>query len=291
MTPLSASRIIRDSGITMLDVVSALDELGYAVEAERLLAMLRARVEGDYLQTSAIFTEDMRVLSLVTDPNDYAGPGTGYSPTRERQQEIDAIRQQRSVGDLRSEQAGARDDSLRPTGPAAAGHDPREVVIGVSAAAGRALWTSLSGLGVTEILEELLAGLEEEGAVGRVVRVNDTVDLGWIGLTAARLSGSGIAIGLQAKGTALITRRDLPPLANLELYSVAPTVTRELYRQLGVNAARHAKGSTPEPTRNPYSDEAIEARYHTKVVSLVAIERSCVDSTLAPEDLELVSPS
>ena len=291
MTPLSASRIIRDSGITMLDVVSALDELGYAVEAERLLAMLRARVEGDYLQTSAIFTEDMRVLSLVTDPNDYAGPGTGYSPTPERQHEIDAIRQQRSVGDLRSEQAGARDDSLRSTGPAGAGHDPREVVIGVSAAAGRALWTSLSGLAVTEILEELLAGLEEEGAVGRVVRVNDTVDLGWIGLTAARLSGSGIAIGLQAKGTALITRRDLPPLANLELYSVAPTVTRELYRQLGVNAARHAKGSTPEPTRNPYSDEAIEARYHTKVVSLVAIERSCVDSTLAPEDLELVSRS
>jgi propanediol dehydratase large subunit len=272
----------------MLDVVSALDGLGYVVEAERLLAMLRARVEGDYLQTSAIFTEDMRVLSLVTDPNDYAGPGTGYSPTPERQREIDAIRQERSVGDMRTEQAVARDDSLRSTGAAAPGHDPREVVIGVSAAAGRALWTSLSGLTVTEILDELLAGLEEEGAVGRVVRVNDTVDLGWIGLTAARLSGSGIAIGLQAKGTALITRRDLPPLANLELYSVAPTVTRELYRQLGVNAARHAKGSTPEPTRNPYSDEAIEARYHTKVVSLVAIERSCVDSTLAPEDLEIV---
>lgn len=288
MTPLSASRIIRDSGITMLDIVSALDELGYADEAERLLAMLRARVEGDYLQTSAIFSEDMRVLSLVTDPNDYAGPGTGYFPTPERQHEMDAIRQQRSVGDLRTEQAGARDDSLRATGPAAPGHDPREVVVGVSAAAGRALWTSLSGLSVTEILEELLAGLEEEGAVGRVVRVNDTVDLGWIGLTAARLSGSGIAIGLQAKGTALITRRDLPPLANLELYSVAPTVTRELYRQLGVNAARHAKGSTPEPTRNPYSDEAIEARYHTKVVSLVAIERSCVDGSLPPEDLEIV---
>jgi propanediol dehydratase large subunit len=97
-----------------------------------------------------------------------------------------------------------------------------------------------------------------------------------------------VAIGLQAKGTALITRRDLSPLQNLELYSVAPTVTRDLYRQLGVNAARHAKGATPEPTRNPYSDEAIEARYHTKVVSLVAIERSCVDADRAPENLELV---
>jgi propanediol dehydratase large subunit len=247
--------------------------------------MLRARVDGDYLQTAAIFTEDMQVLSLVTDPNDYAGPGTGYSPTPARQHEIDSIRQQRSVADLRDEQETRREDTLRLVGPAELGTDPREVVIGVSAAAGRALWVSLSGLTVAEVLDELLAGLEEEGAVGRIVRVNDTVDLGSIGLTAARLSGSGIAIGLQAKGTALITRRDLSPLANLELYSVAPTVTRELYRQLGVNAARHAKGATPEPTRNPYSDEAIEARYHTKVVSLVAIERTCVDASVRPEEL------
>ncbi|HEY5135630.1 MAG TPA: propanediol/glycerol family dehydratase large subunit [Candidatus Nanopelagicales bacterium] len=287
MTPLSAARIIRDTGISMLDVATALDACGYDVEAERLLLMLRARIDGDYLQTAAIFTEEMQVLSLVTDPNDYAGPGTGYSPTVERQREIDAIRQQRSVADLRAEQADLRDDSLRLVGPAASGNDPREVTIGVSAAVGRALWVSLSGLTVVDILDELLAGLEEEGAVGRIVRVNDSVDLGAIGLTAARLSGSGIAIGLQAKGTALITRRDLSPLANLELYSVAPTVTRELYRQLGVNAARHAKGATPEPTRNPYSEQAIEARYHTKVVSLVAIERSCVDPSLAPEDLAL----
>jgi len=278
---------VRDAGITMLDVASALDECGYDVEAQRLLDMLRARVEGDYLQTAAIFTEDMQVLSLVTDPNDYAGPGTGYVPSPERQREIDGIRQQRSVADFRDEQDAASDTRLRVVGAAETGSDPREVVVGVSAAAGRALWVALSGLTVNEILDELLAGLEEEGAVGRIVRINDTVDLGWIGLSAARLSGSGVAIGLQAKGTALITRRDLSPLQNLELYSVAPTVTRELYRQLGVNAARHAKGSTPEPTRNPYSDEAIEARYHTKVVSLVAIERSCVDASVGPEDLEL----
>jgi len=40
-----------------------------------VLAMVVARVEGDHLQTAAIFDEDMRVLSLVTDPNEYAGPG------------------------------------------------------------------------------------------------------------------------------------------------------------------------------------------------------------------------
>jgi propanediol dehydratase large subunit len=288
MVPLSAARLIRDSGITMLDVISALDECGYEEEAERLLAMLRARVEGNYLQTAAIFTESMDVLSLVTDPNDYAGPGTGYTPTPERQREIDAIRQQRSVEDLRGQQAAFASDRLRESGSAAQGNDPRDVVIAVSPATGREIWRTLSGLTVVEALEELLAGLEEEGCVGRIMRINDTIDLGLIGLTGARLAGSGIGIGLQAKGTALIHRRDLTPLANLELYSVAPTLDRAAYRQLGVNAGRHAKGATPEPQRNPYSDEAIEARYHTAVVSLVAIERECSTAGAAPDTLTLV---
>jgi propanediol dehydratase large subunit len=287
MFPLTASRLIRDTNITMLDVVLALDEAGYETEAGRLLDMLHARVEGDYLQTAAIFTEDMRVLSLVTDPNDYRGPGTGYVPSPERQREMDTIRQQRSVDDLRAEQDSYRSSALTVLGPAPTGTDPRDVVIGLSPAAGRAIWRTLSGLTVVEALDELLAGLEEEGCVGRIVRVNETIDLGLIGLTAARMSGSGIGIGLQAKGTALIHRRDLTPLANLELYSVAPSLTRGSYRQMGINAGRHAKGATPEPERNPYSDEAIEARYHTTVVSLVAIERQWCDPAAAPELMAL----
>ena len=227
------------------------------------------------------------MLSLVTDPNDYAGPGTGYVPTPERQREIDDIRQQKSVADLRHEQSTYVDQGLVVIGPAVAGNDPRDVVIGVSPATGIAIGRTLCGLTVVEALDELLAGLEEEGCAGRIVRINDTIDLGLIGLTAARMSGSGIGIGLQAKGTALIHRRDLTPLANLELYSVAPSLTRASYRQLGINAGRHAKGATPEPERNPYSDEAIEARYHTTVVSLVAIERQLCRPGAAPEELGL----
>jgi len=287
MTPLDASRIIRQSRVTMVDVVAALDACGYTTEAERLLAMLHARVDGDYLHTAAIFDEQMNVMSLITDPNDYAGPGTGYEVTGARLTELNAVRQQRSVSDLRDEQAAAAGNHFTVVGASAAGSDPTEVTIGVSAATGRAIWTTLSGLSVVDVLDELLAGLEEEGCRGRIIRINDTVDLGMIGLMAARLSGSGIGIGLQAKGTALIHRRDLSPLANLELYSVAPTVTPELYRALGINAGRHAKGATPEPLRNPYSDMAIEARFHTKVVSLVAIERTCLSPELGPEDLEL----
>jgi propanediol dehydratase large subunit len=297
---VAAARAIRDGGITVVDVVAALDETGYESVAERILVMTAERLAGDYLQTSAIFDEELRVLSLVTDPNDYAGPGTGFEPGPQRQAEIDAIRQARGVADLRAEQAASAVPLLavaNPAGPgrrapgpgrgAAPGQDPREVVIGVSPAVGRDVWRCLSGLSVPEVLAELLAGLEEEGCTGRVVRFNDTVDLGRIGLAAARLAGSGIGIGLQGKGTALIHRRDLAPLANLELYSVAPAVTPQLYRLLGANAARHAKGGTPDPARNPYTDEAIEARYHTTVIALMALERAWVKPGAPPEELSL----
>lgn len=286
MVPLSAARLIRDTGITMIDVIRTLDDCGYTVEADRLLDMLTARTRGDYLQTAAIFDEDMNVLSLITNPNDYAGPGSGYDPSPARQFEIDAIRQQRSVEDFQREQLQYSPSRLVVVGAAAPGFDMRDVVIGISPASARAIWRTLSGMTLDAAIEELLAGLEEEGCVGRIVRINDTVDLGMIGLTAARLSGSGISIGLQAKGTALIHRRDLTPLANLELYSVAPSLTPEAYRQLGINAGRYAKGATPEPNRNPYSDEAIEARYHTQVVSLVAIERAHCTET-PPEQMQL----
>ena len=286
MLPLTAARTIMETNVTMLDVIAALAENGFDLEAQRCLDMLKARVAGDYLQTSAIFDEQMNVLSLVTDPNEYSGPGTGYQPSSARQTEIDTIRQQRSVSDLRTEQQSFANKNILVTGAAETSYDPRDVVIGVSPATGKDIWVTLSGLSLADAISEVLAGLEEEGCTGRIVRINDSLDLGMIGLTAARLSGSGVSVGLQAKGTALIHRRDLAPLANLELYSVAPTITRELYRMMGINAGRHAKGATPEPVRNPYSDEAIEARYHTKVVSLVAIERECVNSD-GPEVMEL----
>lgn len=282
---LGAAQAIRSSGLGSLQVARALLECGYDEEGSRLLDMLVARVRGDQLQTAAIFDEQMRVMSLVTDPNDYAGPGTGYEPDARRQAEIDAIRQARGVADLRADQAAWATDAFTVLGPAATGSDPREVVVALSPGVGRSVWRTLSGMPVVDVLRELLAGLEEEGCRARVVRVSSTIDLGLVGLTAARLAGSGIGIGLQGKGTALIHRRDLPPLANLELYSMAPVITARLYRLLGTNAGRHAKGATPVPARNPYTDEAIEARYHTSVIALVALERACVDRDLPTEDI------
>lgn len=120
--------------------------------------------------------------------------------------------------------------------------------------------------------------------------MSSTIDLGVIGLTAARLSGSGISVGLLSKGTALIHRRDLSPLANLELYSMAPMITAEMYRDMGRNAARHARGLRPVPVRNAYTEEAIEARYHARTVAMVTVERRYAVAGAAPREVALRWP-
>jgi propanediol dehydratase large subunit len=299
---LAASDAIMARGLGILDVVRALWATGYAEEAGRVLAMGRARVAGDYLQTAAIFDEQMNCLSKITDPNDYQGPGTGYEVPAERREEIAAIRQQRSRADLLARHAAGAPPSTgdgadahypsRPIrlvrlGEAQQSTDPREVCIGVSPALGTKLWFTMSGLPVVEALAQIVAGIESEDCVARIVRVPSTVDLGVIGLTAAELAGSGVAVGLQAKGTALIHRKGLPPLACLELLSIAPLLSAKIYHELGANAGRHAKGERPAPVRNPYTDQAIEARYHAEVVALIAIERGESVPGAPPVDLEV----
>ncbi|HEY2937514.1 MAG TPA: propanediol/glycerol family dehydratase large subunit [Gaiellaceae bacterium] len=289
--PGLASARIMDGGLTALDVVRSLAERGYELEAERVLEMIRQRLLGDVLQTSAILDEDLNVLSSLTDPNDYAGPGTGYRMSPERRSEVARVRQVWSAADIAAEQARSEGCVLlAETGPATAGERPDEVVVGLSPAFAKEIWTALNGMTVAEVLRQVLAGIEEEGLGGRLVRIRRSIDLGSIGSTAARLSGSGVSVGLQAKGTALIHRADLPPLANLELFSIAPRVTPELYRGLGRNAARYAKGLAPEPLLLPESSEPIGPRYHARVVQLVAIERRLVEDG-GPVELEATWPS
>jgi propanediol dehydratase large subunit len=288
--PGVASERIMDGGLTALDVVRALAERGYELEAERVLEMIRQRLLGDVLQTSAILDEDLNVLSSLTDPNDYAGPGTGYRMSPERRGEVARVRQVWSAADLAAEQARSEGClTLREGGPAARGERPDEIVVGLSPAYAREIWTALNGMTVAEVLRQILAGIEEEGLESRLVGVRRSIDLGAIGWTAARLSGSGVSVGLQAKGTALIHRADLPPLANLELFSIAPRVTAELYRGLGRNAARYAKGLAPEPLLLPESSEPLGPKYHARVVQLVAVERRLVEN-VAPVELEATWP-
>lgn len=64
--------------ITGIDIVKSLVSSDHKDVAEDLLEMLKQRVSGDYLQTSAILDKDFNVISAVNNKNDYLGPGTGY---------------------------------------------------------------------------------------------------------------------------------------------------------------------------------------------------------------------
>ena len=87
-------------GTTGLDVVRALTKHGFRDVADAVLGMLKAKVSGDYLHTSAIFDDSFEVLSAVNDPNDYQGPGTGYRLKGERWEMLKDIPQAISPEDV-----------------------------------------------------------------------------------------------------------------------------------------------------------------------------------------------
>ena len=88
---LMAAEDVLKRGITGVDVVRALAESGFEDVADNVLSMLKQRVVGDYMQTSAILDKNFNVLSGVNTPNDYMGPGTGYRVEGERWEEIKRI--------------------------------------------------------------------------------------------------------------------------------------------------------------------------------------------------------
>ena len=98
-----------------------------------------------------------------------------------------------------------------------------------------------------EVIRQLVAGIEEEGLKARVIRVYRSSDVAAVAVEGDSISGSGVCIGIQSKGTTLIHQRDLQPLSNLELFPQAPLLTAETYRAIGKNAAKYAKGESPTP--------------------------------------------
>lgn len=285
VTPVSDA--IKARGLTALDVVRALARRGYEAEAQNLMLMLRQRVSGDYLQTSAI-VRDGRVISAVNDPNDYQGPATGYRMSPQRWQAVQSIRNVLTRdGVLATEDRDAALAGwLRPAGVAVRGHAPHEVVIGLSPGFGTRLHRTTAGHRLEDVVAALVAGISDGGGTARLVRMGHTADTSFLGLSAARLSGSGIGIGIQAKGTTVLHRADRMPHLNLELFSNAPLTGLDHYRALGRNAARHTYGETPEPVVVPVAGEALGARFHVRVALLYAIETGLTDPAAEPVELE-----
>ncbi|KRK47238.1 propanediol/glycerol family dehydratase medium subunit [Secundilactobacillus kimchicus] len=161
-------------------------------------------------------------------------------------------------------------DWFKHVGVAKPGFSQDEVVIGVAPAFAEVLTSNMRGIPHKDILRQLIAGIEEEGLKARVVKIYRTSDVSFCGAEADKLSGSGIAIAIQSKGTTIIHQKDQEPLSNLELFPQAPVLTLDTYRAIGKNAAEYAKNMspTPVPTVNDQmarvAYQAISALMHIK---------------------------
>lgn len=136
---------------------------------------------------------------------------------------------------------------IEEMGEASVGTRSDEVVIGIGPAFLKYQTKTIVNIKHDEVLRELIAGIEEEGLNARVVRILRTSDVSFMANDAAKLSGSGIGIGIQSKGTTVIHQKDLLPLNNVELFPQAPLLDLDTFRSIGKNAAKYAKGESPNP--------------------------------------------
>lgn len=176
--------------------------------------------------------------------------------------------------------------TVTETGPAERGTDPKEVVIALSPAFSSQIFSTIIGLPHGEVLKQICAGIEEEGLRYRILKVFRTADVGFIAHEAAKLSGSGIGIGLQSRGTTVIHQKDLPPLSNLELFSQSPLIDLPAFRAIGKNAAKYAKGESPSPvpTRN---DQMARPKYQAIAALLHNKETRLCDLTKKTQTLQV----
>ena len=234
-------------GVSGLDIALALDRRGFGEVAEAIVSMQRQRISADYLQTAAIIDADGLVHSAVNDPNVYSGPGTGYRLEGERWRLLQSLPNvvdpaellgseaersrscrarrggegRRSGGGRRRRRPGVRghdqDDDRRPRPSRGARGDLR---------------------GDPRSRRQAASRTHPPHRRRRLHRACRRAAL-----------GSGVALGIQSKGTAVIHRADLEPLDNLELFGMSPLYTLASYRAMGENAAGYALGRRVGPSR------------------------------------------
>ena len=280
----AADRVLAER-ISGLDVARELDRGGFPEVAEAILDMQRQRVSADYLQTSAIIEPSGTVRSAVNDPNRYEGPGTGYRLEGDRWQLLQSLPYELDPRELVTEEPGQK--VLEQKHVATIGNRPDDVVIAVGPAFGDGLQATINGLSHRDVLAAIADGVREEGAEPRLVRIRRVSDVAFIGHDGARLSGSGVAVGIQSKGTAIIHRTDLEPLDNLELFGMSPLYTLDSYRAIGRNAAGYALGRSvgPVPTE---MDNFARAKLIVKTTLLHARETAAVEPGAPPVEVELI---
>lgn len=179
---------------------------------------------------------------------------------------------------------GDRTLTLEELGPAERGQRSGEVVIAVSPAFAGVFSQTITGLSHADVLRQILAGIEEQEVSARCIRVRHSSDLAEVAHTAARLSGSGIGVGLLSRGTTMIHQRDLPRLSSLELFPQSPLLTLEAYRRIGSNAAQYAKGQSPQPVPT-LNDQMARPRWQAKAALLHLKESEQIRRDIPPAEV------
>jgi propanediol dehydratase medium subunit len=177
-----------------------------------------------------------------------------------------------------------RELTFTEIGPAARGSRPDEVVVAISPGFGELFSKTIVDIPLAEVIRQVLAGIEEQEVSARVIRVRNSSDLAAMAHTAARLSGSGIGIGILSRGTSMIHQRDLPRLSSLELFPQCPLLTLETYRRIGSNAAQYAKGESPEPVPT-LNDQMARPRWQAKAALLHLKETELVRKDAKPVEV------
>ena len=286
LNDLTAIDELMENKITGLDIVKALANRGFNDIAEAVLQMLKNRIIGDYLQTSAIFDEKFNVIAAINDLNDYEGPGTGYRFEGSKWKTAREIPSAVSPTDVTNE-ACSQKIEFKLIGNAETSNNRSEVVLGISPAFGATMQKTIIDLPHEDVLKEIMGGIEEEGLKTRIIRVNKTADVAFIAYEAARISGSGIGIGLLARGTTVIHHKDLNPLQNLELFSQSPLVDLKIFRSIGRNAAKYAKGENPNPVP-VQNDPMVRPKYQGLAALLQNKEVQSVKADSKSVEVELI---
>jgi propanediol dehydratase medium subunit len=177
-----------------------------------------------------------------------------------------------------------RSISFKEIGPAERGKRSDEVVIAISPGFGGLFTQTIVGRRHAEVIRQILAGIEEQEASARIIRVHSSSDLAFMAHTAAKLSGSGIGIGILGRGTSMIHQRDLPRLSSLELFPQCPLLTLETYRSIGSNAAQYAKGESPQPVPT-LNDQMARPRWQAKAALLHLKETELVRKGAKPVEV------
>ncbi|MFF2498912.1 propanediol/glycerol family dehydratase medium subunit [Peribacillus sp. NPDC058075] len=174
---------------------------------------------------------------------------------------------------------------LAEIGTPAKGTNAREVIVAIGPAFGKEMNKTIVKVDHALVLREILSGIEEQGAVPRVIRSLRTADLAFMAHGAAQISGSGISIGLQSRGTIVIHQRDLDPLSNLELFPQSPVITLDMYREIGRNAAMYALGESPNPVL-VVNDEMTRPKYQAAAALLYLKECQSLVPEQKPVELK-----